>query len=117
MPIWDIDTPTEPFSTFSYTMDGVEYLVRLQYNERAQCYYLSLGDPASGIDLVSGIKVVTNFPLLKWYRGGDIAGLPPGELLAFSNTPDDSDADIGELGLNARVVLVYMDQQFVTTGT
>lgn len=117
MPLQEIDTPADPFASFSVSLDGVEYLMRMQYNQRSESYYLSLGDPASGADLISSVKVVSNYPLLRWYKGGDIAGLPPGELVAFSNTPDDDPANVGELGLAARMVLTYLDSQYLTTGT
>lgn len=116
MPINAIDTAPDPFSAQTVSLDGVSYVLRLQYNQREACYYLSITDVTLGTDIVSGIKLVSNYPLIRRYDGGDIVGLPPGELIAFSNTPDDSPADIGQLGLAARVTLLYLDATYLATG-
>lgn len=115
MPISSISTAADPFFNISTTLDGVEYILRFTYVQRELCYYMSIEDASSGKDLLSGIKVVTSFPLISPYQG--LGNLPPGELVALTNTQDDSPAGLGELGEKSRVTLYYVDQTFLTTGT
>jgi hypothetical protein len=115
MSISTINTSADPFSSISTTLDGVEYILRFTYVQRENCYYLSIEDINAGQDLLSGIKIVTGFPLVGQYRG--LGNLPPGELIALTNTQDDSPAGLGELGEKARVTLYYADETFLTTGT
>ena len=114
MPITAIDTDSGAFSAQSTVLDGVEYILRIMYNQREQCYHLSIQDPNTGGDIISGIKIVSNYGLIYRYRG--MPGMPPGDLVAKSNTSDDSPADIGELGTAARVTLLYLDATYLSTG-
>lgn len=93
------------------TLEGVVYTLTFHYSRRENCYYLSIADAsdADGNYLVSSIKLVTNRPLLRrWAGAAQMNGSvwPPGELIAWSLTPDDSIAGLGDLG--DRVVLRYV---------
>lgn len=107
MATYIIPTSSNAHFTQTTTLDGVPFILRFAYNQSEGCYHLSLQNPTTGADVISGIKVVANYPLLQRYAG--IGGLPAGELVAVSNTTDDSPPGLGELGENARVTLAYID--------
>lgn len=73
--------PTLPWTIQSVTLDDVEYLLELSWSPRCSRWYLGL-KTADGVDIVSGVAVVVDYPLLS--RFGD-ARLPPGRLIAVSN--------------------------------
>lgn len=98
----DSDTP---FYTQRTDLDGVEYLLTFTYNQRENCWYLSIAD-IDEFDLVNGIKIVPSINLL---RQKPSRFLPPGTLLAISQTSDDSPPGFGELGIDRRFVLVYIE--------
>ena len=117
MSIFAINTSVAiPFFTQSVVLDGDNYTLRFQYNQRESVYYLSIMDSNLGIDILSGIKLVTNWGLIGPYRGGDIVGLPPGELIVLSNGEDDSPANFGQLGIGYPFTLYYLDSQYLQTG-
>lgn len=94
-------------------LDGVSYLLTFQYNTREACYYLQIQSADAKITYAQGLKLVSNYPLLAF--AGYAA--PPGEMLALScNTTDDSPAQIGELGVGQRVLLLYMEEADVIAG-
>lgn len=116
MPAFVIQTDADPFYTLSPTLDGVEYTLRFNYNQRENNYYLSIEDPETVTDILSCIKIVNNFPLLNAWKG--LPGTPPGDFVALSNsTADDSSAGLGDMAPGGRVTLYYMDAQFLATGT
>lgn len=103
-------TPGDVHVEQQTTLEGIVYTLKFDYSQRENCYYLSVGDAADkdGTMIISSIKVMTNRPLLRRWRGAASANSdvwPPGELVAYSTTPDDSIAGLGELG--SRVILLY----------
>lgn len=117
MAVFALDTDTvNAFSSQSVTLDGAVYGLRFQYNQREDCYYMSIYDVTLGTDILSSVKLVSNSLLVQRYNGGVIEGLPPGDFMALSSASDDSDAGLGELGLTRRVTLYYLDQTYLTTG-
>lgn len=101
-----IPTSADPFQTFKTRLDGVDYLISLAYNQREDRIYLSLADD-EGTPIVSGLKVVANWPLLFRHRYN--TAIPPGELMAIDTTSDKSPPSLGELGEGLRVQLTYFD--------
>lgn len=98
--------PTEsddPFFEQETSLDGTRYVLDFRYSQRERVWRLSIALP-DGTQLAGGIKIVCNFDLLK-YRA-DVR-LPPGLLVATSNTPDTSSPALGELGEDRRVTLTY----------
>jgi hypothetical protein len=117
MSVFAINTSvTQPFFSQSVVLDGSNYILRFQYNQRESVYYLSIMDAALGTDILSGIKLVSNWSLIQRYNGGDIVGLPPGELLVVPNSTNDSPPTFGELGIGYPYTLYYLDQAFLQTG-
>lgn len=101
-----IPTAQNAFFTQVTDFEGTDYLLRFDYNQREACYYLSIGNPTTGLDILSGVKVVCSYGLIRRYGG--IAGLPPGEIMALvAPGVSDAPADLGELGENLRVELTY----------
>ena len=117
MSVFAINTSvTQPFFTQSVVLDGINYVLRFQYNQREDVYYISIVDATLGTDILSGIKLVVNWGLIQRYNGGDIVGLPPGELVVLSNSSDDSPPTFGNLGIGYPYTLYYLDQSFLQTG-
>lgn len=107
MSILLVPTDSGPFFDQISELDGVDYRLTFSYNQRERCYYMSIGSPSSTDDILSGIKVVSNYSLIRRYNGN--AGLPPGDLIAFSTAgASDAPADLGELGEGQRVELHYL---------
>lgn len=100
-----IPTSTDAlFWSQTTTLDGVSYLLEFRYNTRESCYYLQISQP-DGTVLVQGIKLVTNFRLLR--RRIDTR-LPPGDIVAVAYDGSPAPAALGELGIGQRVELVYL---------
>jgi hypothetical protein len=93
-PLWDERT----------TLDGREYLIRLDWNGREGRWYLSL-ETVDGIQLMRGVKIVSNWPLLRRLVAPEA---PPGPLIAQSFSPDTSPPGFYDLG--RRVRLLYFPQ-------
>jgi hypothetical protein len=97
---------TDAFWSQVTTLDGTDYQLDFSYNSREAVYYLSFYD-TSGNLLYGGLKLVSNFPLLRTVIS---SVMPGGELVAISTTTDDSPAALGELGPTQRVQLWYFPE-------
>lgn len=106
MAVWIIPTGNDPFYSQTTTLEGVTYLLTFTYNERCDCWYLSV-DTEEGEPIYDGIKLVCQWPLLQ--KCADTR-LPPGELLCWSNSPGDtSPAKLNDLADGGRCQLMYID--------
>ena len=87
------------------TLGGINYRLTFKYQQRCSNFVvdLSLDD---GTVLAAGVRVVCNWPLFARFTD---SRLPAGQVMAISRTADKREPDIGELGENARVMLVYVD--------
>ncbi len=106
MPYEIVIDPSQPFQDSATDLDEVEYLLRVKYSQREDRYYVSLY-LNDGTPVLLGLKVVCNVGLFRSYS---LPNLPPGDLLAVSNTNDTSPPKLGELGLTSdqtRVQLLY----------
>lgn len=98
-------SPDDPFYSQTSELNGVDYLLVFLYNQREGAYYLSL-KTEDGVEIVSGLKLVCNTPLLAYHRS---ANTPPGELMVLSSVEtDESPPDVGELGPDRRCLLYYL---------
>lgn len=103
----EIETSTTDYYWVQTTaLDGTDYVLSFRYNSRENAYYLQISDTGGDV-LLSGVKLVTNFPL---FRSVTDSRLPRGELYALTSTNDDSTAAFGELGRGQRVTLVYVSE-------
>jgi hypothetical protein len=100
-----IPTYSDPFYTLTSTLDGVTYLLTFDYNQRCDCWYLSVATE-EGDDIYNGIKLVCDWPLL--HKCADTRA-PAGELMCWSNTTDKSPARLGDLVAGGRCQLIYID--------
>lgn len=86
-------------------LDGREYNFHLMWNEREDRWYLDISDE-SDVVVCAGIKLVTNWPLLRYYHADP--AVPPGELVVVDETSDGSPPEIDGLGENERCTLIYL---------
>jgi hypothetical protein len=108
MAIFQINTdPDLPFYTQRTVLDGITYILSFEWNEREERWYLSLADSA-GVTIVSGIKVVANYPLN--YLLTDPRA-PGGILYALDISGTGQDPGLNDLG--RRVTLMYIDRDSV----
>lgn len=110
MPIFTVPTSDQPFYTQKTALDGVNFTLSFAYNQREDRWYLSIADDEE-TPIVSGIKILANFPLL--FRFKFLPAMPPGEMVALDTTKDGSPPGAGELGSGKRVRLVYFDAAWV----
>lgn len=87
-------------------LDGTTYQLTFSWNARAGQWYLDVRD-ASGGDLVLGLPLVVDFPLLQTYRS--VEGLPPGELLVVDLEGRGGQPGLGEW--NSRYQVLYYDTE------
>lgn len=71
-----IETQPYPDTTQRVALSGVVYALRIYYSQRCSCWHMDMSD-ADGVRIVSGVRLVTSFPLLYRYR---YLAVPPGEL-------------------------------------
>jgi len=88
-------------------LDGNPYNINLTYNDRYDFWtmsFLTLED----VKLVSGIKVVLGYPLLRQWVD---KGLPAGEIIATDTT--DNEIDVNRDNFGEIVQLVYLTEEEV----
>ncbi len=85
------------------TMDDVDFILYLLWNERDGHWFMTIRDSA-GSDIVSGVKVVVNIPLVVHETDGRIF---PGQLWAIDTTGSETDPGLRDFG--TRVKLIYVD--------
>jgi hypothetical protein len=97
----------EPFFDQVTRLDGVDYQIKIRYNQRAERFYLSLYS-ADGTEIAKGAKLVCNWRL---FTASVSPLLPPGMLMVVpAMKDDDSPPKLGELGPGKRCELVYIPQ-------
>lgn len=90
----------------SVVMDNVAYKIRVNWNDNVGKWFIDVCDDKNR-DIVCGMSVVPNFPLLNQYKR--VLDLPRGELMAIVT---DGGCDIGRKDfVNGRAVLVYMSEE------
>jgi hypothetical protein len=91
-----------PSFTFQVDLDGRTFGFEFTWNERVESWFMALSD-ADGNALVSGVRVVVDFPLAA--RSTNDA-LPPGVLLAVDTAGEQQNPGLADLG--GRVRLQYL---------
>ena len=84
-------------------LDGVPFVLRLQWSARGQVWYLAILDETEA-PLVAGLAVRNNVALLLPFKAD--ARLPQGELMAVA--AHDAWRDAGKDELGGRVALSYI---------
>jgi len=95
-------TSTESVFSQVVSLDGVDYVLRFRWNDRALRWFWRLED-IDGTVLLGDRKLVADLPLLYHYSGGE---LPPGELWSVTV----SGVDPGLLDLGADAALMYVSE-------
>lgn len=88
--------------TFQCELDRVSFNFALEWTDRDSGWYMSIRDVV-GAPLLSGRRVVLNYPLINLYRE---AGLPLGSIMALDSTGTDTEPGYADLG--DRVYLAYI---------
>lgn len=105
-----IPTFDDAYYTEVVNLAGVDYLLTFAYNQREDCYFLSIATP-DGQDIVNGIKLVANWPLIDKFAD---ERLPPGDLFLWPNTPvSDPAPGLGMIGEGRAFTLYYMTPEEV----
>lgn len=99
-----IPTLALPFYTLRTRLDDSDYTLEFNYSPRAERYYLNVYD-ADDVLLAAGLKLITNIPLLHFYKFR--SGMPQGELMVAATGSDASPPKLGELGKDLRCELTY----------
>jgi hypothetical protein len=97
-----IQTPIEtPFWTQRVVLDGSEFFVRCEFNQREGRWYLGLADQDESV-IFAPRKLVSDWDLLRTISD---ARAPRGALIATDTSGQGLDAGFSDLGV--RVLLVY----------
>lgn len=97
-------TAGNPDYTQRTRLDGREYLLHFKWNQLCEHWTLDIYDDVETI-LVSGIKLIANWPLLRFYQWD--SRMPPGNLVVVDLTPDGSPPGFEDLEIGRRCELVY----------
>lgn len=84
-------------------LDGVTYGLEFRWNERANGWFMSLSD-AEGDVLLSGIRLVIDWPLLARFKG---ERLPRGHLVVVDTSGAGLDPGLHDFGTQRQ--LLYFD--------
>lgn len=99
-------SPGVPYFRQKTKLEGRDFILDFAYNQRIARWYLSIFDDEE-TSLVRGLKLVTNWPLLRHYRYD--TRLPPGELMALAQDGSHAPPELDELGEGKRVELCYLE--------
>jgi hypothetical protein len=89
---------------FSIELDGLVYELAMFFNQRDERWYFDLYDEAGSL-LRAGLKVTTNFPILRLDQSNDRL---PGEMIGVEPSGEDLFAGLEDLG--NIVTLTYIEE-------
>lgn len=95
----------EPFLDNTYELGGIELLVRLEYSERLNTYYMTLFD-ADGDTIYANRKILAGYQVAIRQRD---ARLPPGIFVPADTDLRDTPPTFDELG--GRVKLLFVPNE------
>jgi hypothetical protein len=95
--------PKKPIYSQVTGLDGSEYQLVFEWNQRNGFWYLTLRN-TNGADIVSGLQLVTGWPLT---LGLVDARLPPGDLMVY-DLRKRNDGIAGLINLGDRYELLYL---------
>ena len=88
------------------TLDDVDFVLRFEWNQREEKWYLTVSD-ADEDAILSGVKVVADYPLLTLAKHD--SRCPAGQLLAVDSSGEGLDPHFSDLsGETPRVLLMYV---------
>ncbi len=97
---------------FQVQLDGVEYIIRLLWQDRDESWYFELSD-ALGTPIWMGQRIATGVPLL-FQCVNPLR--PPGELITIDTADEDKDPGLDDFGDDgeegntpARIQMIYLE--------
>jgi hypothetical protein len=96
-----IPTRTDPRYSIEVELDGTNFVLEFEWNDRATSWFLDVLNEARE-RLLTGVRIVVGFPLIARYRD---SRLPKGDLSAVDTSGLGLDPALEDLG--DRVLLVY----------
>lgn len=103
-----IPTSAEPYYRQKTKLEGRDFILVFSYNQRVERWHLSIYDEEEN-PLRLGLKLVTNWPLLRRYHQDP--RMPPGELMAVASDGSTEPPALDELGEGKRVQLLYRESE------
>lgn len=102
---WFLKTEQYPDQTYTATLDGVDYDIRLRWNTRDSSWQMFIG--ISGSEPSATFKVVNGLDLLLPYKY--LEGVPDGQLYLVDTVKMNGRPGYTDTGLDKRFALVYID--------
>ena len=102
---WLLKTDEYPDQTYTVTLDGVDYDIRLRWNTRDESWQMLLG--VSGDEPSITFKVTNGLDLLLPYKY--MEAVPDGELYLVDTVKINGRPNYDDTGIDKRFVLVYID--------
>lgn len=102
---WLLKTDEYPDQTYTVTLDGVDYDIRLRWNTRDESWQMLLG--LSGDEPSITFKVTNGLDLLLPYKY--MEAVPNGELYLVDTVKINGRPNYDDTGIDKRFVLVYID--------
>ncbi|XKX17566.1 virion structural protein [Klebsiella phage phi1_175008] len=102
---WLLKTDEYPDQTYTVTLDGVDYDIRLRWNTRDESWQMLLG--LSGDEPSVTFKVTNGLDLLMPYKY--MEAVPDGELYLVDTVKINGRPNYDDTGIDKRFVLVYID--------
>lgn len=102
---WLLKTEEYPDQTYTVTLDGVDYDIRLRWNTRDESWQMLLG--LSGDEPSITFKVTNGLDLLLPYKY--MEAVPDGELYLVDTVKINGRPNYDDTGIDKRFVLVYID--------
>ena len=102
---WYLKTEEYPDQTYTVTLDGVDYDIRLRWNTRDESWQVLLG--LSGDDPSITFKATNGLDLLLPYKHLDT--VPDGQLYMVDTVKMNGRPGYTNTGLEKRFALVYID--------
>lgn len=104
---WYLKTEEHPDHTYSVTLDGVDYDIRLRWNTRDESWQMFIG--ISGETPAVTFKVVNGFDLLRPYK--HLEAVPDGQLYLVDTVKINGRPGFYDTGIDSRFVIVYIDAE------
>lgn len=99
-----IPTREDPYYPMRVRLEGRDYILDFDYNQREERWYLSIADEEER-PIATGIKLIANWSLLHPYRYD--SRCPPGQLTVSDISGNGSPPTQLELGEGKRCELLY----------
>jgi hypothetical protein len=99
--------PSTPLYQERVRLEGRDYILLFDWNNREQRYYLSIFDQ-DGVPLLLGVKVVSNWGMLGKHHFNP--ALPPGELIPMDLESGGEPPTFDDFGTRVRLFYYESDE-------